>query len=143
MKPTRGLDAFDLSIDEPIYLTSPYGHPPWKALFSADDVLYCVQYEAHYLLAGMRTTRDFRFSLAIIAAIAVALVARVFFIQAKYGQDRLVDRGRLASALAPVSYTHLDVADSVVFSRVDVRQGHARQRGGGGESAGVLQKLTT
>jgi len=51
MDPSPGRDAFAVPISEPIFSIITYGQPPWEALFPADDVLYCVQYEAHYLLA--------------------------------------------------------------------------------------------
>ena len=54
MSPPRGLGAFGLSISEPIpfinTFTNTYGQPPWKALFSPNDALKGVQYDAHYLL---------------------------------------------------------------------------------------------
>jgi len=39
-----------LSIYEPVFFINTYGQSLWQALFSPNDVLHYVQYDAHYLL---------------------------------------------------------------------------------------------
>jgi len=75
MNPARGLDAFGLSIYEPVFFINTYGQAPWETLLSANDVFLYVQYEAHYLLAfaSKRTMKRKLFGLVLgVAFTAVA-----------------------------------------------------------------------
>ena len=50
MKPAPPLDAFAFSIFTSVCAIKPYCQAAWEALLFPADALYCVQYDAYYLL---------------------------------------------------------------------------------------------
>ena len=52
MNSPDGRDAFVFPIFSPVFLVKCYRQASWQGLFSGDDALYYVQYDADYLLGG-------------------------------------------------------------------------------------------